>query len=77
MYVQRRLEIRSNRAASIMERMEKHGIGGLANHAGQREILRTSSRWHRQLNNLRQVHPSGGSDQALATPVTSAQTRKA
>jgi hypothetical protein len=34
-------------------------------------------RGHRQLNDLRQVHRSGASDQALATPVTSAQTRKA
>jgi S-DNA-T family DNA segregation ATPase FtsK/SpoIIIE len=39
-YIQRRLQIGYNRAASIMERMEKEGIVGSANHAGKREILR-------------------------------------
>jgi S-DNA-T family DNA segregation ATPase FtsK/SpoIIIE len=38
-YVQRRLGIGYNRAASIIERMEKEGIVGPANHAGKREIL--------------------------------------
>jgi len=38
-YVQRRLQIGYNRAASIIERMEKEGIVGAANHAGKREIL--------------------------------------
>jgi S-DNA-T family DNA segregation ATPase FtsK/SpoIIIE len=38
-YIQRRLGIGYNRAASIMERMEKEGIVGSANHAGKREIL--------------------------------------
>jgi S-DNA-T family DNA segregation ATPase FtsK/SpoIIIE len=38
-YVQRRLQIGYNRAASIIERMEKEGIVGTANHAGKREIL--------------------------------------
>ena len=38
-YVQRRLQIGYNRAASIIERMEKEGIVGGANHAGKREIL--------------------------------------
>jgi S-DNA-T family DNA segregation ATPase FtsK/SpoIIIE len=38
-YIQRRLGIGYNRAASIMERMEKEGIVGPANHAGKREIL--------------------------------------
>jgi DNA segregation ATPase FtsK/SpoIIIE, S-DNA-T family len=38
-YIQRRLQIGYNRAASIMERMEKEGIVGAANHAGKREIL--------------------------------------
>jgi S-DNA-T family DNA segregation ATPase FtsK/SpoIIIE len=38
-YIQRRLGIGYNRAASIMERMEKEGIVGQANHAGKREIL--------------------------------------
>jgi S-DNA-T family DNA segregation ATPase FtsK/SpoIIIE len=38
-YIQRRLQIGYNRAASIMERMEKEGVVGPANHAGKREIL--------------------------------------
>jgi S-DNA-T family DNA segregation ATPase FtsK/SpoIIIE len=38
-YIQRRLQIGYNRAASIMERMEKEGVVGTANHAGKREIL--------------------------------------
>ncbi|MEN5082698.1 DNA translocase FtsK, partial [Bosea sp. TWI1241] len=38
-YIQRRLQIGYNRAASIMERMETEGIVGPANHAGKREIL--------------------------------------
>ncbi|HEY9058173.1 MAG TPA: DNA translocase FtsK, partial [Aurantimonas sp.] len=38
-YVQRRLSIGYNRAASIIERMEREGIVGAANHAGKREIL--------------------------------------
>jgi len=38
-YIQRRLGIGYNRAASIIERMEKEGIVGQANHAGKREIL--------------------------------------
>ena len=38
-YIQRRLQIGYNRAASIMERMETEGIVGQANHAGKREIL--------------------------------------
>lgn len=38
-YIQRRLQIGYNRAASIMERMELEGIVGQANHAGKREIL--------------------------------------
>jgi S-DNA-T family DNA segregation ATPase FtsK/SpoIIIE len=38
-YIQRRLQIGYNRAASIMERMENEGIIGQANHAGKREIL--------------------------------------
>ena len=37
-YIQRRLQIGYNRAASIMERMEKEGVVGPANHAGKREI---------------------------------------
>jgi S-DNA-T family DNA segregation ATPase FtsK/SpoIIIE len=38
-YIQRRLGIGYNRAASIIERMEKEGLVGPANHAGKREIL--------------------------------------
>jgi S-DNA-T family DNA segregation ATPase FtsK/SpoIIIE len=38
-YIQRRLGVGYNKAASIIERMEKEGIVGAANHAGKREIL--------------------------------------
>jgi len=38
-YIQRRLQIGYNRAASLMERMEKEGIVGKPNHSGKREIL--------------------------------------
>ncbi len=38
-YIQRRLGIGYNRAASLIERMEKEGMVGAANHAGKREIL--------------------------------------
>jgi DNA segregation ATPase FtsK/SpoIIIE, S-DNA-T family len=38
-YIQRRLQIGYNRAASLIERMEKEGIVGQPNHAGKREIL--------------------------------------
>lgn len=38
-YIQRRLQIGYNKAASLMERMEQEGIVGQANHAGKREIL--------------------------------------
>ncbi|MGA0533728.1 DNA translocase FtsK [Hansschlegelia sp. KR7-227] len=41
-YIQRRLQIGYNRAASLMERMEQEGIVGPANHAGKREIFRGS-----------------------------------
>jgi S-DNA-T family DNA segregation ATPase FtsK/SpoIIIE len=37
--VQRRLGIGYNRAATLIERMEKEGLIGAANHAGKREIL--------------------------------------
>jgi S-DNA-T family DNA segregation ATPase FtsK/SpoIIIE len=42
-YIQRRLQIGYNRAASLMERMEREGIVGAANHAGKREILLESA----------------------------------
>ncbi|WP_019222913.1 FtsK/SpoIIIE family DNA translocase [Bartonella rattaustraliani] len=38
-YIQRRLGIGYNRAASLIERMEEEGIISAANHAGKREIL--------------------------------------
>ena len=38
-YIQRRLQIGYNRAASLVERMELEGIVGQPNHAGKREIL--------------------------------------
>ena len=38
-YIQRRLQIGYNRAASLMERMENEGVVGAPNHAGKREIL--------------------------------------
>ncbi|MBK5959932.1 cell division protein FtsK [Rhodoplanes elegans] len=38
-YIQRRLQVGYNKAASLMERMEQEGIVGQANHAGKREIL--------------------------------------
>ncbi len=38
-FLQRRLQIGYNRAARIMETMEKDGIVGQANHVGKREIL--------------------------------------
>jgi DNA segregation ATPase FtsK/SpoIIIE, S-DNA-T family len=39
-YIQRRLQVGYNKAASLIERMEKEGVVGAANHAGKREILR-------------------------------------
>lgn len=41
-YIQRRLQIGYNRAASLMERMEQEGIVGAANNVGKREILMES-----------------------------------
>jgi S-DNA-T family DNA segregation ATPase FtsK/SpoIIIE len=38
-YIQRRLAVGYNKAASLIERMEKEGVVGPANHAGKREIL--------------------------------------
>ena len=38
-YVQRRLQIGYNRAASLIERMEREGVVSQANHAGKRDVL--------------------------------------
>ncbi|WP_051559003.1 DNA translocase FtsK [Allorhizobium undicola] len=38
-YIQRRLSIGYNRAASLVERMEREGLVGAANHVGKREII--------------------------------------
>jgi S-DNA-T family DNA segregation ATPase FtsK/SpoIIIE len=38
-YIQRRLQIGYNRAASLIERMEHEGVVGVANHAGKRDVL--------------------------------------
>ena len=38
-YIQRRLQIGYNRAASLIERMERDGVVSIANHAGKRDIL--------------------------------------
>ncbi|KAK0348821.1 hypothetical protein LTR94_035604, partial [Friedmanniomyces endolithicus] len=38
-YVQRRLQIGYNRAATLIERMEQEGVVSPANHAGKREVL--------------------------------------
>jgi S-DNA-T family DNA segregation ATPase FtsK/SpoIIIE len=38
-YVQRRLQIGYNRAATLIEKMEREGVVGPANHAGKRDVL--------------------------------------
>ncbi|MDH3580338.1 MAG: DNA translocase FtsK, partial [Hyphomicrobiales bacterium] len=38
-YIQRRLSIGYNRAATLIERMEEEGVISAANNAGKREIL--------------------------------------
>lgn len=38
-YIQRRLQIGYNRAASLVERMEREGLVGAANHVGKRSII--------------------------------------
>ena len=60
-YIQRRLQIGYNRAASLMERMEKEGIVGPANHAGKREILVEGDRVEIRL-------AAGGAGEAAKSP---------
>ena len=48
-YIQRRLQIGYNKAASLVERMEKEGLVGAANHAGKREILNFSRDYGRTI----------------------------
>ena len=38
-YIQRRLSVGYNKAASLVERMEQEGVVSARNHAGKREIL--------------------------------------
>jgi DNA segregation ATPase FtsK/SpoIIIE, S-DNA-T family len=38
-FVQRHLQIGYNRAAKLIEQMEKEGVVGPANHVGKREVL--------------------------------------
>jgi DNA segregation ATPase FtsK/SpoIIIE, S-DNA-T family len=38
-YIQRRLSVGYNKAASLVERMEEEGIVGAPNHSGKRAIL--------------------------------------
>ena len=38
-YVQRKLRIGYNRAASLIERMEEEGVISAADHVGRREVL--------------------------------------
>jgi S-DNA-T family DNA segregation ATPase FtsK/SpoIIIE len=42
-YLQRRLKIGYNRAATLMERLEAEGVVSSANHAGKREVLMPAS----------------------------------
>ena len=38
-YIQRRLSVGYNKAASLVEQMEREGVVSPANHSGKREIL--------------------------------------
>ena len=42
-YLQRRLKIGYNRAATLMERLEAEGVVSAANHAGKRDVLAPKS----------------------------------
>jgi len=43
-FVQRHLNIGYNRAAKLIEQMEKNGVVGAANHVGKREVLAPGGR---------------------------------
>jgi DNA segregation ATPase FtsK/SpoIIIE, S-DNA-T family len=43
-FIQRHLAIGYNRAAKLIEQMEKEGIVSAANHVGKREVLTRSTR---------------------------------
>ncbi len=44
-FIQRHLQIGYNRAARIVERMEREGVVGQANHVGKRDILQSAGRY--------------------------------
>ena len=58
-YIQRRLQIGYNRAASIMERMEKEGVVGPANHAGQARHPHRDRRRRLRLSDPKDAAPEG------------------
>ena len=58
-YVQRRMQIGYNKAASLIERMEKEGVLGPANHSGKREILA-----HSRARVIHGANPSDVDDEA-------------
>ena len=43
-YIQRRLSVGYNKAASLVERMEREGVVAAPNHSGKREVLAPSGR---------------------------------
>ena len=66
-YIQRRLQIGYNRAASLVERMEREGLVGSANHVGKRSILsagrevRRNANWRRGIKGAAGLRPDGRS----------------
>jgi S-DNA-T family DNA segregation ATPase FtsK/SpoIIIE len=60
-YIQRRLSIGYNRAATIIERMEEEGLVGAANNAGKREILMT----HNPFADNPDMQPEHGDDATI------------